>query len=366
LLRQAQHAHPADFWLNTQVGSTLSERDKAAEAEGFYRAALALRPDTANAWNNLAAALGAQGKLAEAEKLIRHAIHLDPNHPLAYNNLGVVLFDRGDPTQAEKYLRHAIHLDSRYSRAHCNLGLVMERQGKPAEAEKHHRQAIHLDPRSIFAHKHLCRLLELQGNWAEAASVARKARARGLDIPMLRAGLPRWQRLARLGPQLPAFLVGQRRPAGNEDRLALAQLCQLQRLYAASVRFSADAFAADARLAGDLTAAHRYNSACSAALAGCGKGGDAATLEDREKARLRGLALTWLGADLVLWRRLLDSGKDADRLEVLAQMRHWQQDSDLAGVRGEQALAALPQAERKAWAKLWRDVAALLDRAGKK
>jgi hypothetical protein len=47
-------------------------------------------------------------------------------------------------------------------------------------------------------------------------------------------------------------------------------------------------------------------------------------------------------------------------------MRHWQQDSDLAAVRAKQALAALPQQERLAWANLWRDVAALLELASRK
>jgi hypothetical protein len=90
------------------------------------------------------------------------------------------------------------------------------------------------------------------------------------------------------------------------------------------------------------------------------------TLEDTEKARLRGLALSWLRADLALRRAQLDSGKAADRQEVQAKMRHWQQDTDFAGVRGEQALASLPQEERLAWASLWRDVAALLELASRK
>ena len=62
----------------------------------------------------------------------------------------------------------------------------------------------------------------------------------------------------------------------------------------------------------------------------------------------------------------LDSGKAADREEAQAKMRHWQQDSDFASVRGEQALAALSQQERLAWASLWRDVAALLELASRK
>jgi hypothetical protein len=58
------------------------------------------------------------------------------------------------------------------------------------------------------------------------------------------------------------------------------------------------------------------------------------------------------------------SGKDADRREAQAALRQWQQDPDLAGVRGETALAVLPQGERSGWAKLWQDVADLLARTG--
>jgi hypothetical protein len=48
---------------------------------------------------------------------------------------------------------------------------------------------------------------------------------------------------------------------------------------------------------------------------------------------------------------------------VQAKLGHWQQYSDLVSVRGDQALAALPQEERLAWANLWCDVAALLEQA---
>jgi hypothetical protein len=44
-------------------------------------------------------------------------------------------------------------------------------------------------------------------------------------------------------------------------------------------------------------------------------------------------------------------------------MRHWPRDPDFNGVRGPEALAQLPQAERAGWHKLWADVAATLARA---
>jgi hypothetical protein len=48
---------------------------------------------------------------------------------------------------------------------------------------------------------------------------------------------------------------------------------------------------------------------------------------------------------------------------VRQTMQHWQQDTDFNGVRGDAALAKLPEAERQEWQKLWRDVEALERRA---
>ena len=46
-------------------------------------------------------------------------------------------------------------------------------------------------------------------------------------------------------------------------------------LNCAAARFYEEAFAAQPKLADDLGAAHRYNAACAAALAGCGQSKDA-------------------------------------------------------------------------------------------
>jgi hypothetical protein len=73
--------------------------------------------------------------------------------------------------------------------------------------------------------------------------------------------------------------------------------------------------------------------------------------------------LDWLRADLDAWRRLLDKEPDKTRPEVTQRTRHWQQNPDFAGVRGPDALARLPQAERAGWHKLWADVAATLAQA---
>jgi serine/threonine-protein kinase len=163
---------------------------------------------------------------------------------------------------------------------------------------------------------------------------------------------------------LSAVLRGQARPAGAAEALQLALLCQRpKQLHAAASRLFADAFAAQPKLADDLQAAHRYNAACSAALAGCGQGQDAAGLDAGQRARLRQQALGWLRADLEAWRKVLDRGKPPEQVKALAALRHWQRDDDLAGLRDDKTLAGIPTDERDACRKLWADVAALVQKA---
>src|SRR5262249_6581179 len=113
-------------------------------------------------------------------------------------------------------------------------------------------------------------------------------------------------------------------------------------------------------LANALEAGHRYNAACAAALAAAGQGKDAAALDEKERTRLRNQALDWLRADLALWDQQAHRAEPQARAATQQTLRHWQQDTDLAGVRTADALQKLPPAERAAWQKLWADVEAVL------
>jgi hypothetical protein len=53
--------------------------------------------------------------------------------------------------------------------------------------------------------------------------------------------------------------------------------------------------------------------------------------------------LTWLRADLAAWRKQLESDEAKVRPAVQKRMQHWLRDTDLAGVRGPEALAKLPE-----------------------
>ena len=60
---------------------------------------------------------------------------------------------------------------------------------------------------------------------------------------------------------------------------------------------------------------------------------------------------------------MMEKSADKSGPEIVQLMQHWLQDEDFTGVRGDNALAKLPEAERSAWRKLWSDVAEMLAKA---
>jgi hypothetical protein len=176
----------------------------------------------------------------------------------------------------------------------------------------------------------------------------------------LREAAGHFRRLDEADPAYPAGIP--RPPAddlfyrGRVLDFAWMVLGQQQR-YAAAARFYAEAFTADSHLLTGRPSGHRYNAACAAALAGCGRGRDAADLDEASRAGFRRQALDWLRAELEARQRLLEQEPEKARWVVADDLQRWLGDSDFDGVRGPDALGQLPGAERQAWQELWADVA---------
>ena len=129
------------------------------------------------------------------------------------------------------------------------------------------------------------------------------------------------------------------------------------------------AWEADPTLGDDRETQYRYNAACAASLAAAGQAEDEPPLEDAAKAKCHRQALDWLKTELEVWngfvqgRNEMANGIPVSNQLVLDILTHWQQDSDLAGIRDATALAKLPADEQKAFTQLWDDVAALSKKA---
>jgi Tfp pilus assembly protein PilF len=335
-----------------------------------YREAIRLKPDFPEAHNNLGNALETQGKRVEAVACYREAIRLKPDYPLAHNNLGVALEKQGKPGEATACYRKALRLKPDYPEAHCNLGAALQTQGKLGEAVAAFKEAIRLKPDYPLAHCHLGLTLRRQGNLRESLSALRRGHALGAETPGWRYPSARWvrqaRRLVQLDNRLPAILQGEAKPKDASEQVELAQLCALKRRHAASARFYAAAFSARPALPPQAIAAHRYAAACSAALAGCGKGEDKPPPSQEQRAGLRRQALGWLRAALADLAKQAEKADPQTRDAATWTLTRLQQDPNLAGVRDKDALGKLPEEESKSWSKLWAEVAALQSKAAPK
>jgi tetratricopeptide (TPR) repeat protein len=169
--------------------------------------------------------------------------------------------------------------------------------------------------------------------------------------------------MAFFDTRLKAIVKGEQSPKDVGERLQLAQRAYDLLRYAAATRLWRDAFEADPRLADDRLAQLRYHAACAATLAGCGQGKDDPPASGDEKTKLRYQALEWLTAELGAWEKVLATAGNEQRGSVVKTLEHWQQDTELVGIRIDAELAKLPGPERATFRKLWADVDALLKKA---
>jgi hypothetical protein len=288
--------------------------------------------------------------------------------------------------------RQALRINPRFFKAHYQLGITLRDQKDLNGAVLHFRKAVELEPSNPIYHNNLGLVLRDRGRFAEALEELRQAHALGSRRPdwtdPTAQCVHECATLLKLDQKWPEVLQDKTRADSPQELLNLAELgWRYKQHFAAAARFYADAFAAAPSLAEQLDKQHRYQAACSAALAAAGRGKDAAVLGVKDKVSLRRQALDWLKADLDLYRRKVASvpakaGEPPSPAGVLAQLTQlsaagsavevllvwqrlsdWQTNPDLGGVREAGELARLPAGEEPAWRQLWADVARLRQQA---
>jgi tetratricopeptide (TPR) repeat protein len=359
--RRAIDLKPNYAVAHHNLGGILWKHGQLDEAIAAYRRAIELKPDLAVAHYNLGLVLGQKGRLDEAIAACRRAIERKPDYAEAHRDLGYFLWKQGRFDEAGTAFRKAIELKPDFANAHYNLGNVLIEKGHVSEALAAWRRAIELNPELAEAHCNLGVALQRQGEFTPALAALKRGHELGSRRPDWPYPSARWlrecKRLVELDERLPAILRGETQPADAAERNEYAHLCYCKKLYAASARLRAEAFAADPKLADDLNAGSRYDAACAAALAAAGP------LDDKERVCWRKQALEWLRADLAANAKLLESGQLKDRERVRQRLRQWRRDPDLAGVRDPAALAVLPTSEQQACKQLRAEVEALFNKA---
>jgi tetratricopeptide (TPR) repeat protein len=162
LLPRVQARNPDDVWLNHHLGEALMKSDPK-EAAGYYRAALAIRPDTPVVLYSLGNALRAQGRWEEAKAELEKALGLNPKFALPHNVLGIILKAQGQLAGAKAEFEMAATLDPKYGIPYLGLSIVLHELGRLEEAKAEFENAIALDPRLAHANGNLEMVLQAEG-----------------------------------------------------------------------------------------------------------------------------------------------------------------------------------------------------------
>jgi tetratricopeptide (TPR) repeat protein len=367
--KKALDLRPKDAQAHNNLGNALHLQGDVKGAIACYHKALKLDPKYVLAHNNLGMALQDQGDVKGAIACYTKALELDPKYAHAYYNLGNALRAQKDVQGAIVCFKKAVTFDPKYAHAYYNLGLGLYATQDLSGAIACYKKALDLDPKDSLAHGALGQALLAQGAFKEARAATQQALhllpADDPVRPLYTRQLHECQRLLELDARLTAIGAGDDHPRDRAEQLALAELCAwYKKRYTAAVRFYQGAFAAQPKLPAAQQAFHRYTAACAAALAASGKGEDAGKLDDKEKTRLRQQALAWLRDNLKYYGEQLQDANARTRQAVQQSLQYWQADPEFDSVRGKEALAQLPEAERAVWQQLWNDVAALLPKAG--
>ncbi len=365
---QAIDLKPDFSMAHLDLGVLLAEKGHLDEAVAASRRACQLKPDYGYAYYNLGHSLYRMGRVDEALAPLRRAVDLMPNNSTAHSKLGRVLADKGHLDEAAAAWRCASQLKPDDGDAYYNLGTSLMNMGRVNEALAPLRRAIDLMPDHAESHCNLGHALWKLGEFTQALIPLERGHELGSRRKDWRYPSAQWLRECRrrieLDGRLTAVLRGEAQPADADERDAYAHLCYEKKRYVAAARFFSQGLFADPKPADDLEDCHRYQAACAAALAGCGRGDDAGQLDDKERVRWRKQALEWLRAELKAYGELLSVGSPKERQRLQEWLGRWQSERALAGLRDATQVAQLSAAEQESCQQLWAEAQALLAKAG--
>ena len=163
----------ADAYNN--MGNAFQEQGKLEEAVEAYNKVLAIKPDYADAYNNMGTALKDQGKLEEAIEAYNEALAIKPDYAEAYNNMGITLQEQGKLDEAIEAYNKALAIKADFAEAYNNMGVTLQEQGKLDEAIEAYNKALAIKPDYADTYYNMGNALKEQGKLDEAIEAYNKA-----------------------------------------------------------------------------------------------------------------------------------------------------------------------------------------------
>jgi spermidine synthase len=170
--RRAGELDPRSAAAAHVLGVVSLNRNDLAKAETAFREAVRLRPDFAEAYNDLGGALFRLQRPDEAVAAFRRAAELNYS-PALYNLGNLYLREKQDPARAREVLERAVRLATASAETWNALGVAYALQGDFSRAKRAWDQALRLDPEHAGARRNRERVEQALSRPGAAGSAPR-------------------------------------------------------------------------------------------------------------------------------------------------------------------------------------------------
>ncbi|MBL0350372.1 MAG: tetratricopeptide repeat protein [Elusimicrobia bacterium] len=158
LWRRELEIYPWSYLGNYNLGTTLLERDRPADALPFLTASIRLHPEVPDTYNNRGRALLALGRPEDAGTDFSRALALNPAMAEARVNRGQAFMNRRRFAEAALDFAEAARLRPDWTSAWIKLGLARRLAGDLPGAAAAFRRALDLDPQQESVRRWLAEL----------------------------------------------------------------------------------------------------------------------------------------------------------------------------------------------------------------
>jgi tetratricopeptide (TPR) repeat protein len=172
--QQAQQLNDALPEVHFSLGTVFRLTGRHAEAVAELKRALALAPNSDEAYRRLGSAYLAAGRKGDAIQAIEKAVEVNPYYASNYTVLGLVQLQIGDNDKALDAFRRVTELEPDSASGYSNMGVVYYRQGKWNDCIPAFQKALERQP-SFSVYSNLGTAYFYLGHYIDAVRMFEKA-----------------------------------------------------------------------------------------------------------------------------------------------------------------------------------------------
>ncbi len=160
--------NPESWMSHNQLGLALVAQSKMGAAKEQFEEALRLNPDSFETHFNLGQVLNISGRNTGALAEFEQALRLYPDDPKILNKVAILHAKAGRADEAIREAEKVLSLQPNSPEAHFNLGSFWDLKGNADQAILHYSEALRLKPDLSQAHNDLGILLAKRGEMESA------------------------------------------------------------------------------------------------------------------------------------------------------------------------------------------------------